>query len=422
MKLDRPIRRLLPDCAETTIADAGRDARPRRACAARPALRGHQLRAHARRPRDDRPAAPGRSAPTSDTAMLVAPAHPRRRGDDRRRDDARRALRAGGRRPGQAPAARARGPAARPADGDRLRPARPPWDAPLFTEGHGRVLIATQSDEDPPETDDVGASAAPPRGRSTSPRCWPHLREERGRARRVLCEGGPRLHGQLVAGGLVDELFVTHAPKLGGGVGPGPDLRARGGRTPARRRLAALASPRPASCSGATWIDARDRAARQDRPLAGEPRLQHAGRPVEAPAVAAERLPVQLEPRTGRTGASASRATPRGRSCGGACRRSRASTAVASVDRSARRVEARPAAPAREREQPQSVGALGERSTPLRVAVRRQRVDPRRQQREDRAGADQQRQLVERRRHRDRRDRRAARGRGARRDLPEPAR
>ena len=39
--------------------------------------------------------------------------------------------------------------------------------------------------------------------------------------RALLCEGGPRLHGQLVDGGLVDELFVTHAPKIGGGVGPG---------------------------------------------------------------------------------------------------------------------------------------------------------------------------------------------------------
>jgi riboflavin biosynthesis pyrimidine reductase len=39
--------------------------------------------------------------------------------------------------------------------------------------------------------------------------------------RALLCEGGPRLHGDLIDAGLVDELFVTHAPKLGGGVGPG---------------------------------------------------------------------------------------------------------------------------------------------------------------------------------------------------------
>ena len=39
--------------------------------------------------------------------------------------------------------------------------------------------------------------------------------------RALLCEGGPRLHAQLIDAGLVDELFVTHAPKLVGGDGPG---------------------------------------------------------------------------------------------------------------------------------------------------------------------------------------------------------
>lgn len=40
----------------------------------------------------------------------------------------------------------------------------------------------------------------------------------RGRGlRRILCEGGPHLNGQLLAGGLVDELFVTVAPTLVGG-------------------------------------------------------------------------------------------------------------------------------------------------------------------------------------------------------------
>ena len=39
--------------------------------------------------------------------------------------------------------------------------------------------------------------------------------------RALLCEGGPHLHAQLIEAGLVDELFVTHAPKLAGGEGPG---------------------------------------------------------------------------------------------------------------------------------------------------------------------------------------------------------
>lgn len=44
------------------------------------------------------------------------------------------------------------------------------------------------------------------------------LRQEGVRA--LLCEGGPRLHGSLQALGLVDELFLTSAPKLTGGEAP----------------------------------------------------------------------------------------------------------------------------------------------------------------------------------------------------------
>jgi riboflavin biosynthesis pyrimidine reductase len=44
------------------------------------------------------------------------------------------------------------------------------------------------------------------------------LREEGVRA--VMCEGGPTLHASLQAAGLVDELFLTIAPKLSGGEGP----------------------------------------------------------------------------------------------------------------------------------------------------------------------------------------------------------
>ena len=44
------------------------------------------------------------------------------------------------------------------------------------------------------------------------------LREEGVRA--LLCEGGPTLHGALQTAGLVDELFLTIAPKLVGGEAP----------------------------------------------------------------------------------------------------------------------------------------------------------------------------------------------------------
>ena len=94
-----------------------------------------------------------------------------------------------------------------------------PWDAGLFTDGGGRVLVFTASDAEPPET------ATPVRvvrheGMVDLAEAMRHLRVERG-VRALLCEGGPHLHGQLIAAGLVDELFVTRAPKLAGGGGPG---------------------------------------------------------------------------------------------------------------------------------------------------------------------------------------------------------
>jgi riboflavin-specific deaminase-like protein len=51
--------------------------------------------------------------------------------------------------------------------------------------------------------------------------------ELRGRlgVRTVLCEGGPHLNAQLLAGGLVDELFLSLAPKLAGGDASSEALR-----------------------------------------------------------------------------------------------------------------------------------------------------------------------------------------------------
>jgi riboflavin-specific deaminase-like protein len=93
-----------------------------------------------------------------------------------------------------------------------------PWDAPLFTAGGGHVLIFTASDTEPPDTatslevvrheDAVDLTAA-----------LRHLREEHG-VRALLCEGGPRIHSQLWAAGLVDELFLTIAPRMTGADAP----------------------------------------------------------------------------------------------------------------------------------------------------------------------------------------------------------
>jgi riboflavin-specific deaminase-like protein len=94
-----------------------------------------------------------------------------------------------------------------------------PWEAPLFTEGAGRVLIFTAADADPPPTETPVEVVRSSEGMVDLPASLAHLRELGVRS--VLCEGGPHLHAQLLQAGLVDELFVTHAPKLAGGEGPG---------------------------------------------------------------------------------------------------------------------------------------------------------------------------------------------------------
>lgn len=93
-----------------------------------------------------------------------------------------------------------------------------PWDAPLFTEGSGQVLILTSSEAEPPETE-TSLDVIRHEGAVDLAEAMRHLRHERG-VRALLCEGGPHLHGELQAAGLVDELFLTIAPKLTGGEAP----------------------------------------------------------------------------------------------------------------------------------------------------------------------------------------------------------
>jgi riboflavin-specific deaminase-like protein len=94
-----------------------------------------------------------------------------------------------------------------------------PWEAPLFTEGVGEVVIFTGDSGDPPETP-TSIAVERSEGKVELTGAMEHLRRERG-IRSLLCEGGPGVHAQLIERGLVDELFVTHAPKLAGGEGPG---------------------------------------------------------------------------------------------------------------------------------------------------------------------------------------------------------
>jgi riboflavin-specific deaminase-like protein len=93
-----------------------------------------------------------------------------------------------------------------------------PWDAALFTNGGGRVVVFTASDQEPPQTATRVTIVRHPDGVELD-RVMEWLRKERG-IRSVLCEGGPTLHDRLREGGLADELFLTIAPKVAGGEGP----------------------------------------------------------------------------------------------------------------------------------------------------------------------------------------------------------
>lgn len=92
-----------------------------------------------------------------------------------------------------------------------------PWDAPLFSEG-GEVLIFTSSEAEPPQTASSVEVVRHP-GAVDLAEAVRHLRRERG-VRALLSEGGPHLHEQMQADGLVDDLFLTIAPKLSGGEAP----------------------------------------------------------------------------------------------------------------------------------------------------------------------------------------------------------
>jgi riboflavin biosynthesis pyrimidine reductase len=94
-----------------------------------------------------------------------------------------------------------------------------PWTAPLFTEGAGRVVAFTAAADEPPETTTPVEVVRHPGGVDLAA-ALATLRAEHG-VRALLCEGGPTLHAGLIAAGLVDDLFVTRAPRLAGGPGPG---------------------------------------------------------------------------------------------------------------------------------------------------------------------------------------------------------
>ena len=94
-----------------------------------------------------------------------------------------------------------------------------PWDAPIFTEAAGKIVIFTASEDDPPDTA-TPLEVVRHEGRVDLTEALAHLRAKEG-VRALLCEGGATLHGEMHKAGCVDEIFVSRAPKLAGGRGPG---------------------------------------------------------------------------------------------------------------------------------------------------------------------------------------------------------
>jgi riboflavin-specific deaminase-like protein len=120
-----------------------------------------------------------------------------------------------------------------------------PADIPLLADQAARVVVLTPSpagvvgDGECGEAASVAYVRAARDGRLDLPAALAEVRTRWG-VRTVLCEGGPHLNGELLAAGLVDEMFLSFAPLLAGGAAEaspriveGPELD-----PPVRLRLA----------------------------------------------------------------------------------------------------------------------------------------------------------------------------------------
>jgi riboflavin-specific deaminase-like protein len=95
-----------------------------------------------------------------------------------------------------------------------------PDDIPLFEDPGSAIAIYTSADADPPAVAARLEVTRLPSEMLTMTSALEHLLAHHG-VRSVLCEGGPTILGALLHEGLVDELFLSLAPRLVGGHGPG---------------------------------------------------------------------------------------------------------------------------------------------------------------------------------------------------------
>jgi riboflavin biosynthesis pyrimidine reductase len=95
-----------------------------------------------------------------------------------------------------------------------------PVESPLFQDRESQVVVLTNSDRQPPPSPAKIAVEQLPGAELDLEAAMARLRKAH-RVRSLLLEGGPTLLAAMVRAGVVDELFLTVAPRLvGGGRGP----------------------------------------------------------------------------------------------------------------------------------------------------------------------------------------------------------
>lgn len=111
-----------------------------------------------------------------------------------------------------------------------------PADIPLFADPDSTIVVYTSSETEAPEAAaDVRLTRLPP-GALTMTTVLERLRADHG-VRCLLCEGGPTILGALVAEDVLDELFLSVAPRLVGAAGPAT-LEGPGRQEPTELELA----------------------------------------------------------------------------------------------------------------------------------------------------------------------------------------
>jgi riboflavin biosynthesis pyrimidine reductase len=88
-----------------------------------------------------------------------------------------------------------------------------PWEIPLFCDADARVVVCSPSEPHVDTEAEVMWEPLDPDDPTPLTTAMRALRRDYD-VRLLLCEGGPTLFAGLLAEGLVDELFLTLAPKL----------------------------------------------------------------------------------------------------------------------------------------------------------------------------------------------------------------